>query len=166
MNALRRRLALTAGVCFAIMASPALAAETALPLPHSLPQAAQAAAAQGEPLVLLVSLPGCPHCELVRRHYLAPARAQSGLPAWQINVRDSRSVIQGFDGQPSTPAAEARTRQAGFTPTVLFLGPEGQELAERLVGISPDFYGAYLEQRLDTARQALSRLPSQSGNKR
>jgi hypothetical protein len=42
-----------------------------------------------------------------------------------------------------------------LTPTVLFLGR--QELAERLVGVAvPDFDGAYLDERLATARQALT----------
>jgi hypothetical protein len=36
------------------------------------------------------------------------------------------------------------------------LSPEGLPLAERLVGVaSVDFYGAYLDQRLATSRQAL-----------
>jgi len=39
---------------------------------------------------------------------------------------------------------------------VLFLGPNGQEIAERLVGLgSNDFYGAHLDERLATARKAL-----------
>ena len=41
-----------------------------------------------------------------------------------------------------------------------FLGPRGDEIAERLVGAGvPDFYGAYFDQRLVTARKALSRRP-------
>lgn len=44
-----------------------------------------------------------------------------------------------------------------MTPTVLFLGRQGQELAERLVGVAvQDFDGAYLDERLATARQALT----------
>ena len=42
-------------------------------------------------------------------------------------------------------------------PTVLFLGPGGQEVADRLVGGSPDFYSAYLDGRLERARQALGK---------
>jgi hypothetical protein len=38
---------------------------------------------------------------------------------------------------------------------VLFFGPGAREVAPRLVGLSPDFYGAYLDQRLDTARRRL-----------
>lgn len=50
---------------------------------------------------------------------------------------------------------------ASLAPTVLLLGPSGRELAERLVGAGvPDFYGAYLEQRLATARCSLPIVPS------
>ena len=45
----------------------------------------------------------------------------------------------------------------GWPAAVLFLGRQGQALAERLVGVAvPDFYGAYLDERLATARQALA----------
>ena len=54
------------------------------------------------------------------------------------------------------PADQARAWKARFAPTVLFLGPNGQELAERLVGVAvPDFYGSYLEARLAQARARL-----------
>ena len=42
------------------------AQETALPRPASLPAEAQAAAKRSAPLVVLVSLPGCPYCERLR----------------------------------------------------------------------------------------------------
>lgn len=136
-----------------------LAKDTALPAPASLPAAAQAAAAQGEPLVLLVTLTGCPYCELVRRNYLLPARSASGLHAWQLNIADRTTPLTGFDGKTTNAAAQVKAWKADFTPTVLFLGRQGQELAERLVGVAvPDFYGAYLEERLAAARQALAAL--------
>ena len=41
-------------------------------------------------------------------------------------------------------------------PTVLFFGKGGVEVAPRLVGASiPDFYGAYLDERLRVARAAV-----------
>jgi hypothetical protein len=143
----------------ALYASPVLAADTALPIPDSLPKVAAAANAKGEPLVLLISLPGCPYCELVRRNYLLPGRRDTGLQAWQIDISDSKRPLLGFDGKPTTASAQIKTWKANFTPTVLFLGPQGQELAERLVGAGiPDFYGAYLEERLATSRKALIAL--------
>jgi thioredoxin-related protein len=130
-----------------------------LPVPASLPEAAGLAAKQGKPLVLLVSLPGCPYCELVRRNYLLPARNDSGLEAWQININDNSTPLTGFDGKSTTAAAQAKAWKATFTPTVLFLGPEGQKLAEPLVGVAvPDFYGAYLDERLVLASTAFFAL--------
>ena len=132
------------------------AKDTALPVPTSLPQALQDVKAKGEPLVMLISLPGCVYCEIVRRSYLLPARLNDGLQAWQLNVNDNTTPLIGFDGKPTTAARQAKAWKATFTPTVLFIGSQGQELAERLVGIAvPDFYGAYLDQRLVTARKAL-----------
>lgn len=137
----------------------AQAKDTALPIPASLPEAARLAASQGEPLVLLVSLPGCPYCELVRRNYLLPARKESGLQAWQLDITDIRTPLTGFDGKPTTAAAQTKAWKATFTPTVLFLGPQGQTLAEPLVGAAiPDFYGAYLDERLALARRAVVAL--------
>lgn len=128
----------------------------ALPTPASLRGAAQAAAAKGEPLVVMTTLPGCPYCDLVRNNYLLPMRKAGQVQAVQINVQDRSSNLQGFKGDNTTPAEQARVWRARFTPTVLFLGPDGQELAERLVGVAvPDFYGEYLDARLIEARSKL-----------
>ncbi len=135
----------------------ARAAETALPVPASLPGAAQTATTKKEPLVLLISLPGCPYCELVRRNYLLPAQRSGGLQAWQLNITDNNTPLVSFDGKRTTAAAQVAVWKAGFTPTVLFLGAAGQDLAERLVGLaSLDFYGAYLDERLAAARKTLA----------
>lgn len=137
----------------------ALAKDTALPVPASLRAAAGIAFAKNEPLVLLVSLPGCPFCELVRRNYLLPGQRDGSLHAWQLNISDRTTPLTGFDGQVTTAAAQVAAWKAGFTPTVLFLSPAGQDLAERLVGLaSTDFYGAYLEERLAQARKAVLAL--------
>jgi len=152
----RRQFSKALVASFAVAASLAHAKDTALPVPTSLPQAALRAKAQGQPLVLLLSLPGCVYCELARRSYLIPLLADTGLQAWQLNITNRSAPLIGFDGKPTTAERQAKAWKATFTPTVLFLGSQGQELAERLVGIAvPDFYGAYLEQRLATARKAL-----------
>ena len=96
---------------------------------------------------------------LVRRSYLLPDRRDADLQAWQLSVTDSTRPLTGFDGKPTTATAQVKLWKATFTPTVLFLGPKGQELAERLVGAAiPDFYGAYLDERLITARKVLLAL--------
>ena len=40
-------------------------------------------------------------------------------------------------------------------PTVLFFGRDGREVAERLKGVSPDFYSSYLDQRIAAAQAAV-----------
>lgn len=131
-------------------------AHTALPSPASLRAAAQAAGSRGEPLVVMTTLSGCPYCDLVRNHYLLPMRREGTVQAVQIDIRDRTSNLQGFAGENTTPADQARAWKARFAPTVLFLGPNGQELAERLVGVAvPDFYGEYLQARLSEARSKL-----------
>jgi hypothetical protein len=143
MNMLPRRHFTAALMGGMVLPGLALARDTALPVPESLPAAAKVAAAKKEPLVLLVSLPGCPYCEVVRRNYLLPARNEAGLHAWQLNITDKTTPLVGFDGKATTAAAQIAAWKAGFTPTVLFLRPQGQEIAERLVGLgSNDFYGA------------------------
>lgn len=156
-TAWRRREFSRALVAGAMLPAVALAKDSALPVPASLPAAAEAATRLGEPLVLLVTLPGCPFCELVRRSYLLPAHKDAGLQAWQLDVTNRSAALLGFDGKTTTAALQTSAWKASFTPTVLFLGARGQELAERQVGIAvPDFYGAYLEDRLATARKVLA----------
>ena len=155
VNVMLAGLLLHFGTGMSSARNPALDPDTTLPIPDSLLDVAEAAARLGEPLVLLISLPGCPYCELVRRNYLLPARAD-GLPVWQINMADKQRPLVGFDGKTSHAAEQIERWKIRLAPTLLFLNPKGMALAERLVGIaSVDFYGAYLDARLATARQAV-----------
>ena len=99
----------------------------------------------------MASLHGCPFCRVVRDHYLAPLRADTGQPVVQLDTA-SAQVVRDFNGAPTTHDRQLRAWGVKVLPTVLFFGKGGREAAERLVGASiPDFYGAYLEERLRTA---------------
>lgn len=129
-----------------------------LPTPRSLRAAAEAAAAHGHPLVVMLTLRGCVFCELVRNSYLHPLMREGRLVAVQIDIQDKASNILDFGGRSTTPAALSEAWRTSVTPTLLFFGPDGRERAERLEGVSSiDFYGHYLEQRIDAARAALKR---------
>jgi thioredoxin-related protein len=119
-------------------------------------QSAKDAAQKGEPLVVLVSLPGCPWCELLRRNYLGPMRLE-GMHAVQFTVNDKNQRFEGFAaGKDTTGLDMSVVYKARITPTLLFLDAKGQEIAERITGVaSVDFIGALLDQRLATARLAL-----------
>ncbi len=125
-----------------------------LPLAMSLPDELAVALAVGSPLVVMVSLEGCPFCKIVRESYLAPMRQEQRLPVVQVDMRSQRSV-KNFNGMPATHEALIAAWRVELAPTVLFLGRQGVEVAQRLVGgYIPDFYGAYLEQRLEMAKRA------------
>jgi len=127
-----------------------------LPVANDLPRHAFLAVKKGLPLVVMTSLPGCPFCDLVRQH-LVPGMAEGSLVAVQLNARDSQAPIVDFDGIVRTGEAIAKRLDARFAPTVMFFNATGQELAERLKGVAvPDFYGAYLEERLAASAKRLT----------
>lgn len=148
----RRHLLLSAATLpFALR--PAQAA--VLPPAHNLKTELASALAKDQPLVVMVSLDGCPFCKVARDHYLAPLHEHEGLPVAQVDMR-SRSRLLDFNGKPLTHDDLVRQWRIRIAPTVLFFGPGGVEVAERMVGgYIPDFYGAYLDERLKTARATL-----------
>lgn len=128
----------------------------ALPLAVSLQQELAMALRDHQPLVVMVSLEGCPFCKVVRENYLVPMREQEGLHVVQVDMR-SQKVVRDFRGVGQTHDAMVRSWRIRLAPTVLFFGRNGQEVAGRLIGgYLPDFYGAYLNERLQLARSALN----------
>ena len=122
-----------------------------LATPESLATALAQALGAGQPLVLMASLHGCPFCRVVRDHHLAPLR-DTGQAVVQLDMGETRA-LRDFDGKPTTHAAWLRARGIEVAPTLLFFGRGGREVAPRLVGASiPDFYGAYLDERMAQAR--------------
>ena len=113
------------------------------------------ALARRQPLVVMVSLEGCGFCVEAREAYLGPLRNREGQPVVQIDMR-SLTPIEDFDGRPGTHDAMVRRWQIKVAPTVLFFGAQGREVSDRLIGAYlPDFYGAYLDERLALARKAV-----------
>ncbi|MBM3387065.1 MAG: hypothetical protein FJY36_05295 [Betaproteobacteria bacterium] len=153
----RRRYGL---VALASVALPWLAAAqpapatAVLPGARSLPDELNQALQRGQPLVVMVSLQGCVFCRIVRQSHLAPM-AREGFPLVQIDMRSAQAV-RDFEGHMSTHDELARRWKVSITPTVLFFGAGGKEVAQRMEGAyQPDFYGPYLQERLDKARTRL-----------
>ena len=146
----RRQWLLACGVVWASV--PVWAAPATLPSVSSLPDELAQALRKGEPLVVMVSLAGCPFCKVARESYLAPLRLEQGLPVVQIDMRNRQNVTD-FQGLTLTQDDLIRRWGVKVAPTVLFFGRGGTEIAERLAGgYIPDFYGAYLDERLKQAR--------------
>lgn len=131
------------------------AAPRDLPLAKSILDDLTAALKVSKPLVVMVSLEGCPFCKIARENYLIPIMHEQAIPIVQVDMRKSTPLI---DAQGRLTTHDQLTRAWGIkvAPTVLFLGKNGQEVAERLVGgYIPDFYGVYLQERITQAIQAI-----------
>lgn len=150
------RRQIVAGVALSSLTPALRAAEGRVVLPpaRALADEAKAAARAGHPLVVMVSLPGCPFCRMARDSYLGPLREERGVPVVQVDMR-SGDAVRDFQGTWRTHDDLVRGWRVDVAPTLLFLGPGGRELAPRLGAVLPDFYGAYLDERLGVARQAL-----------
>lgn len=152
-----RRLCLQAGA--AVLASPAALAlaqtpPAVLPTARSLPEELAAALRQRQPLLVMASLEGCVYCRIARQSHLAPMQ-RGGQPIVQVDLRSS-AAVRDFDGQMTTHDELSRRWKISITPTLLFFGPGGREVAERMEGAyQPDFYGPYLEDRLEQSRKRL-----------
>ncbi len=140
-------------VCmFPVVAQPV----SVLPSARALSDELALALRQGRPLVVMVSLDGCPFCRIARQSHLLPMHRQG----WEIVQVDMRSpqAVRDFDGKMLTHDALVQRWRVSVAPTLLFIGPGGKEVAERMEGAyQPDFYGPYLEDRLDKARTAIHR---------
>lgn len=146
--------ALLAGVAPAWAAQDA--SERLLPTSQSMPRDLAAALAGKQPLVVMATLRGCPFCKIVREHHLLPLR-EAGAFVTQIHFLSSQP-LQGWGGAATTHGEMVKQLRIEVAPTVLFYGAGGKEVAERLSGSSiPDFYGAYLEERVKTAQAAVLR---------
>ncbi len=150
MELLRRRL-LAATVC-AVLVERVHAVLPQLPEALSLLDELHQALATGNPLLVMVSLEGCPFCRVARENYLIPMHDRQGLPVVQVDMR-SKKLIKNFQGIMQTHDDWIRSIQVRVAPTILFFGRGGVELVERMSGgYIPDFYGAYLDERLRQAK--------------
>lgn len=147
--------------CAAILASCALAAAAAEPIPlaRDLLADGRAARESGRVIVVLYATADCPYCKKVRDGFLGPMHADPAAThvlVREVDVESGRQAV-GFDGHPTTHAALGKARRPRIVPYVVFLGPSGAPLADPLIGIaSVDLYGGLLERRIETARAKLA----------
>ena len=129
----------------------------ALPSAHALPDELSLALRRGQPLLVMVSLEGCPFCRMARQSHLLPMLREGGAIV-QVDMRSAQPV-RDFAGQMTTHDALVQRWRISIAPTLFFFGPGGREVAERMEGAyQPDFYGPYLEDRLEKSRNGIRRL--------
>jgi len=129
-------------------------AAATLPAAQSLPDELAQALKKKQPLVVMVSLDGCVFCHQARQSHLSPMHRE-GTAIVQVDMRNNQPVLD-FAGKLTTHDELTRRWRVSITPTLLFFGPGGKEVSERMEGAYlPDFYGSYLEERMAQGRKAL-----------
>ena len=102
------------------------AGHAALPSALSLREELAAALARKSPLVVMVSLDGCPFCRAARQSHLLPMW-RDGLPIVQVDFRSEQKVID-FQGHARTHDDLIRSWRVTLAPTLIFFGPGGREV--------------------------------------
>jgi thioredoxin-related protein len=140
--------------------TPTAWAENIIPQASDFRALQQEMRRKGLPLLLAFRADYCGFCRQLETEHLEPM-LRSGQYDSRILIRrfdmGSDQTVIDFNGDKINADEFAERHQASLTPTLLFLDAEGKEVAERLLGYnSPDFYGAYLEQAISTAQQAVN----------
>ncbi len=151
--------ALIGAAALALGTAPAVAAD--VPQATDLSADAGRASASGLPLLLVVTREDCGFCARLKRRVIAPmilsGEYETRVIIRELNI-DAEAPVVDFDGRSVSPFAVADRYDALFTPTVLLVGPRGEDLDERLVGINNDeMYLYYLDQAIDRAAAQLDR---------
>lgn len=122
-------------------------------------------AAQSEqrrlPILLMFSAEHCGYCIRVEEDFLKPM-LRSGQYEEKVLIHkfkiDGSHTIVDFDGGKITASEFASRYNVFVTPTVVFIDGRGQQLAPKRIGLTtPDYYGGYLDESIDTALDVLRR---------
>lgn len=111
------------------------------------------------PLLLVFTQDHCDYCAKLDREVLNPNYA-SGAFNGKVIVRrfmiNSYATVIDFDGKRVEASAFTSKHKVYATPTLLLVDARGNELTERIVGISSiDFFAAYLDESIAAARAQL-----------
>jgi thioredoxin-related protein len=149
-----RLLSLSCLVLWLAGISPVTSALSAAEVPAATNLAADAHVARdrGVPILLVITRADCGYCELLKSAVVLPmiisGEYEDRAIIREINI-DTGPQVVNFEGRTVSPFSIANGYDALLTPTVLIVGPDGTELAKRLIGINNvDMYLWYLDRAL------------------
>ncbi len=149
-----------------MIAGPVFGDDVAMIKVSDLRDEARVAEADNLILVLEFSSDDCSYCHKLEELFLLPMQRNAEYDE-KILIRtvslDSFETLIDFDGQLMSTADFASRYGVSLTPTLLFLNADGKQMSEKLVGIwSEDFYGGFIDNRIDEARAKLTHVDSTS----
>jgi thioredoxin-related protein len=142
-----------------VFAGPVAGGSTDMVQASDLRQEAQIAKANNLILVFEFSSEYCAFCRKLEDLFLLPMQRNANYND-KVLIRsislDSYETLVDFQGQTLSTTEFAARYEVSLTPTLIFLNADGEELSDKLVGIwSEDFYGGYIDNRIDEARDKL-----------
>ena len=127
-----------------------------VPLVDDLAALGRMAGRRRLPIVLLVSRSDCSYCMVIKDEVLNPmmkSREYDDQALIGELMLDAAVPLRWFDGEQGMRDELASRFEADVTPTLLFLGPDGAELAPRIRGINTvELFGFYVDRAIGTAR--------------
>lgn len=109
------------------------------------------------PVLMLFSTEDCHYCEAIRENYLIPMM-QTGEYQDRILFRQlymgEYNLLKNEQGKLVGGDQLALKYAVDVSPTILFLDVDGNEVAQRIVGVStPDYFDETLQQHIAAASQ-------------
>jgi thioredoxin-related protein len=118
-------------------------------LAENLAQDANLARDAEKPIIFFVTADHCPYCEQLREEYFQFSTSDDRFILRELELDEFHDVID-FSGSKSNHQLLADRYNISLTPTVAFVGPDGEELTDAIIGVlTMDFYNHYFEKALD-----------------
>lgn len=103
---------------------------------------------ESKPIIFFVTADHCPYCEQLREEYFQFSANDDRFILRELELDEYHDVID-FGGAKSNHQRLADRYNISLTPTVAFVGPNGEELTDAIVGVlTMDFYNHYFEKAL------------------
>ncbi len=108
-----------------------------------------------KPIVFFVTADHCPYCEKLRDEYFKFSPGDERFILRELELDQNPEVVD-FSGEQSSHRKIADKYGIWLTPTVAFVGPDGEQLTDPLVGVlTMDFYHYYFEEALSKSIDSL-----------
>lgn len=112
------------------------------------------------PILVLFSADHCLYCVRLEEEFLKPMH-NGGFYDDKVLIRRvklSDAVVSDFDGSSISARDLAARYNVTVTPTLVFIDHQGRQLVQKMVGLTtPELYGGYLDQAIDTSLDRLRR---------